>query len=81
MSGKRMSGTSRPSLGAQVLALFSFFFEGKSQVKECLGKRLEVPDVRVFKESCDADGKWFFCPSLFNFVALALVCGRSQQQT
>ena len=31
MSGRRTSGTSRPSLGAQVLAVFSFISWGKSQ--------------------------------------------------
>ena len=34
-----------PSLGVQVLALFSFSLQGKSQVKTFLGKRLEVPDI------------------------------------
>ena len=41
---RRSSGTSRPSLGAQVLAVFSFISKGKSQFEKCLGKRLEVPD-------------------------------------
>ena len=45
MSGRRTSGTSRLSLGGQVLAVFFFIFEGKSQFKKCLGKRLEVPDI------------------------------------
>ena len=45
MSGRRTSGTSRPSLGAQVLAVFSSFPSGKGQFKKCLGKRLEVPDI------------------------------------
>ena len=45
MSGRRTSGTSRPSLGVQVLAVFSFISWGKSQSQEGLGKRLEVPDV------------------------------------
>ena len=45
MSGRRTSGTSRLSLGVQVLAAFSSISEGKWQFKECLGKRLEVPDI------------------------------------
>ena len=45
MSGRRTSGSSRPSLGVQVLAVFSFISKGKSQFKRCLGKRLEVPDI------------------------------------
>ena len=40
-----VSGTSRPSLGAQVLAVFSFVSKEKSQFRKCLGKRLEVPDI------------------------------------
>ena len=43
MSGRRT--TSRPSLGVQLLAAFLFVSQGKWQFKECLGKRLEVPDV------------------------------------
>ena len=45
MAGRRTSGSSRPSLGVRVLAVFSFISWGKSQFKQCLGKRLEVPDV------------------------------------
>ena len=45
MSGKRTSGTSSPSLGAQVLAVFAFISWGRSELKKCLGKRLEVPDI------------------------------------
>ena len=45
MSGRRTSGSSRPGLGVQVLAVFSFISWGKSQFKKCLGKRLEVPDI------------------------------------
>ena len=45
MSGRRTSGTSRASLGAQVLAFFSFVSQGKSQFQKCLGNRLEVPDI------------------------------------
>ena len=45
-SGRRTSGTSRPSPGAQVLAVFAFISWGKSHFKKCLGKRLEVPDIR-----------------------------------
>ena len=45
MSGRRTSGSSKPSLGVQVLAVFSFISWGKSQFKKCLGKRLEVPDI------------------------------------
>ena len=45
MSARRTSGTSRPSLGAQVLAVFSFISKGKSQFKKCLGKRLDFPDI------------------------------------
>ena len=45
MFGRRTSGTSRPSLGAQVLVVFSFIPWGKSHFKKCLGKRLEVPDI------------------------------------
>ena len=40
-----MSGKSRPSLGVQVLAFLFFISQGKSQFKQCLGKRLEVPDI------------------------------------
>ena len=47
MSGRRTSGSSRSSLGVQVLAVFSFIFQGKSQIKKCLGERLEVPDIRL----------------------------------
>ena len=46
MSGSRTSGSSRPSLGVQVIAVFSFISQGKSQFNQCLGKRLEVPDIR-----------------------------------
>ena len=45
MSGRRTSGTSRPSLGVQVLALFSLISWRKLQFEDCLGKRLEVPDI------------------------------------
>ena len=45
MSGRRTSGSSRPSLGVQVLVVFSFISQGKSQFKRCLGKCLEVPDI------------------------------------
>ena len=45
MSGRRTSGTSKPSLGAQVFAVFSFIFLWKSRFKSCLGKRLGVPDI------------------------------------
>ena len=45
MSGRRTSGSSRPSLGVQVLAVFSFISWGKPQFKKSLGKHLEVPDV------------------------------------
>ena len=45
MSGRRTSWSSRPSLGVQVLAVFSFISLGKSQFKKCLGERLEVPDI------------------------------------
>ena len=37
--------SSRPGLGVQVLAVFSFISQGKSQFKKCLGNRLEVPDI------------------------------------
>ena len=40
MSGRRTSGSSRPSLGVQVLAVFSFISWGKSQFTKCLGKRM-----------------------------------------
>ena len=36
---------SRPSLGAQVLAVFSFISSGKSHFKKLSGKTLEVPDT------------------------------------
>ena len=39
MSGRRASGSSRPSLGVQVLLSFPF--------KKCLGEHLEVPDIRL----------------------------------
>ena len=45
MSGRRTSGSSRPSLGVQVLAVFSFFSLGNSQFEKCLGEHLEVPDI------------------------------------
>ena len=44
-SGRRTSGPSRPSLEAQVLAVFSFISQGKPQLKKCLEKRLEVPGI------------------------------------
>ena len=46
MSGRRTSGTSRPSLGVQVLAVFSFLLR-KSQFDKCLGEHVEVPDIRL----------------------------------
>ena len=45
MSGRRTSGSSRPSLGVQVLIFLSFIFQGKSQFEKCLGEHLEVPDI------------------------------------
>ena len=45
MSGRRTSGSSRPSLGVQVLAVFSFISYGKSQFEKCPGEHLELPDV------------------------------------
>ena len=51
MSGRRMSGTSRPSLGAQVLAVFPSFLRGKSQFKKCLERRLEVSAI-LLPEIC-----------------------------
>ena len=39
MSGRRTCGSSRPSLGVQVLAVFSYISQGKSQFKKCLGTR------------------------------------------
>ena len=45
MSGRRTSGSSRPSLGVQVLAVFSFVSRGKSQFEKCLGEHLELPDI------------------------------------
>ena len=45
MSGRRASGTSRPSLGAQVLAVFYFISSGKLLFKKCLEKRLDIPDI------------------------------------
>ena len=46
MSGRRTSGSSGPSPGVQVLAVFSFVSLGNSQFKKkCLGKCLEVPDI------------------------------------
>ena len=45
MSGRRTSGSSRPSLGVQVLAVFSFISWGKSQFEIFLGEHLEVPDI------------------------------------
>ena len=44
MSARRTSGTSKPNLGAQILAFFSFISYQKSQFKKCLG-RLDVPDI------------------------------------
>ena len=49
-----MSGSSRPSLGVQVLAAFSFISLRKSQFKKCLGNRLEVPDILL----PDVHGLW-----------------------
>ena len=43
MSGRRTAGTSRPSLGVQVLAVLHFL--GKITVQLSLGKHLEVPDI------------------------------------
>ena len=46
MSGRRMSGTSSPHLGAQGFAPSSpTFFLGKIAVRKCLGNHLEVPDI------------------------------------
>ena len=43
MSGRRTPGTSRPSLGAQVLAVFSFIKEGKSAINlSNLGKFCQI---------------------------------------
>ena len=44
MSGRSTSGTSGPSLGDQVLALFSFI-SSEIAVQKHLGKRVEVPDI------------------------------------
>ena len=44
-SGRRTSGSSRPSVGVQVLAVFSFISYGKSQFEKFLAKHLEVPDI------------------------------------
>ena len=38
MSGRRTSGSSRPSLGVQVLAIFSFIFLGKIAVQKMSGR-------------------------------------------
>ena len=45
MSGRRMSGTSRLSLGYEGFPLCSFIFEGKSHFKESVGIQMEVPDI------------------------------------
>ena len=45
MSGRRTSGTSRPSLEFRFLPSFPSFSMAKSQLKNCQGKRLEVPDI------------------------------------
>ena len=45
MSGRRTSGSSRASLGGQVLAAFSFISLGKFTVQKYLGERVEVPDI------------------------------------
>ena len=42
MSGRRTSGTSKPSLGVQVLAVFFFSFSRENRSSK---KRLEVPDI------------------------------------
>ena len=53
-SGRKMSGTSRPSLGHEVCALFSFISlgllsfprpKGKPQFKKNLGIHLKVPEI------------------------------------
>ena len=68
MSGRRASGTSRPSLGAQLLAVFSFVSQGKPQFQDCLGNRLEVPDIllpdiRGPPENAKAGRKTYFSPT------------------
>ena len=45
MSGRRPSGSSRPSPGGQVFAVFSFISWENSQFNQCVGERLEVPDI------------------------------------
>ena len=43
--GRRTSGSSKPSLGVQALAVFFFISDGKSQFEKCLGEHPEVPDI------------------------------------
>ena len=43
-------GVPGPSLGVQVLAVFSFISQGKSQFEECLEEHLEVPDILLPSE-------------------------------
>ena len=46
VSGRRTSGSSRPSLRVQVLAVFFLHFLGKIAVQKISGKKhLEVPDI------------------------------------
>ena len=44
-SGRRMSGTSRPSLRQKGFAFFSFIFQAKLRFKRSLGIHLGVPDI------------------------------------
>ena len=47
MSGRMMSGTSVPSLGHDIFALFSFISQANSHSKRSLGTRLEVREILV----------------------------------
>ena len=83
MSGRRTSGSSRPSLGVQVLAVFFLHFLGKLQIEKCLGEHLEVPDIRGLLRSLSGVGQkvtrrvilshfrviWVTCKSLFESLS------------
>ena len=76
MSGR---SASRPSLGAQILALFPFNSSGKSQFKICLGKRLEVPDFlppKIRNQLKHLLGLLSLLCWLFSFSLLRLLFGK-----
>ena len=67
MSGRRTSGSSRPSLGVQVLAVFSFIFLGKIAVQEMSGRTPGSPRHPSCRHPRPSD---FFPPMKFSFFEL-----------